>query len=144
MKTTPPIYVTQFGLYLYSDGIIRCKGRLNNAPLSDSSKSPIILPSKHHFIDFIVKDVNEQAYHSGINTTLSRIRERYWIIRGRKTVKRNLNSCVLCKNIEGVAYKPRNLPDSPESRVSKGPPFSHSGVDFAGPLYLRHENITQN
>ena len=144
MKTTPPIYVTQFGLYLDSDGIIRCKGRLNNAPLSDSSKSPIILPSKHHFIDFIVKDVNEQAYHSGINTTLSRIRERYWIIRGRKTVKRNLNSCVLCKNIEGVAYKPRNLPDLPESRVSKDPPFSHSGVDFAGPLYLRHENRTQN
>jgi hypothetical protein len=25
MKTIPPIYVTQFGLYLDSDGILRCK-----------------------------------------------------------------------------------------------------------------------
>jgi hypothetical protein len=110
---------------------------LNNAPLSDSSKNPIILPSKHHFIDLIVKDVHEEAYHNGINTTLSRISERYRIIRGRETVKRNLNSCVLCKKIEGVAYKPRNISDLPESRVSEDPPFSHSGVDFAGPLLLK-------
>ena len=35
-RTAPPIYVMQFGLYLDSCGILRCKGRLNNAPLSNS------------------------------------------------------------------------------------------------------------
>ena len=31
-SSAPPAYVTQFGLFL-DDGIIKCKGRLNNAPL---------------------------------------------------------------------------------------------------------------
>ena len=81
-KTTPPLYVTQFGLYLDNNEILKCKGRLKNATLSDSSKNPIILPTKHHFTDLIVKDIHERAYHGEINMTLSLLRERYWVIQG--------------------------------------------------------------
>ena len=139
-RTAPPIYVTQFGLYLDSCGILRCKGRLNNAPLSNSSKNPIILPTKHHFTDLVVIDNHERTFHSGTNITLSSLREKYWIIRGRETVKRVLHACVLCKKIEGVPYNPRSIPDLPETRVSEDPPFSHTGIDFAGPLFIRKEN----
>ena len=111
-RTAPPIYVTQFGLYLDSCGILRCKGRLNNAPLSNSSKNPIILPTKHHFTDLVVIDNHERTFHSGINITLSSLREKYWIIRGRETVKRVLHACVLCKKIEGVPYNREVYPTS--------------------------------
>ena len=46
--TFPPVYVTQLGLFLDDQGIIRCKGRASNAPLSQPSKNPILFPSKHH------------------------------------------------------------------------------------------------
>ena len=131
-RTAPPIYVMKFGLYLDSCGILRCKGRLNNAPLSNSSTNPIILPTKNHCTDLVVTDNHERTFHSAINITLSSLREKYWIIREREAVKRTLHACVLCKKVEGVAYNPRSIPDFS--------PFSHTGIDFAGPLFIRKEN----
>lgn len=40
-----PPRVKQFGLYLDDVGILRFKGRLNNADLSITSKNPVLLPS---------------------------------------------------------------------------------------------------
>ncbi|KAL9955907.1 hypothetical protein ACROYT_G037306 [Oculina patagonica] len=48
-KLTPPTRVSQFGLFLDDDGIIKCKGRITNAPLSVSTKTAILLPPKHAF-----------------------------------------------------------------------------------------------
>ena len=55
--TFPPVYVTQFGLFLDDQHIIGCKGRVGNAPLSQESKNPILLPSKHRLTNLILKDV---------------------------------------------------------------------------------------
>ena len=39
--TFPHVCVTQLGLCLNDQGIIRCKGRVNNVPLSQLSKTPV-------------------------------------------------------------------------------------------------------
>ena len=36
-KSTPPTYVAQFGLYL-QEGVLRCKGRLNNSAITGTGK----------------------------------------------------------------------------------------------------------
>ena len=36
------------------DDLIRCQGRLKNAPLNYSAKYPILLPSKHYFTDLVI------------------------------------------------------------------------------------------
>jgi len=48
-----------------------------------------------------------------------------------------IRSCVTCRRLEGHSYDPVPPPDLPVERVSEDPPFSHVGVDFAGPLYIR-------
>ena len=40
-----------------------------------------------------------------------------------------------CRKLEGLAYKSQPTPDLPRIRVSEEPPFTHTCVDFAGPLY---------
>ena len=131
--------VEQFGLFIDEDGVLKCKGRIGNSTLPLSSKFPILLPSKHAFVDLVVKDVHERMRHSGINHTLSTIRERFWLIKGRQSVKNILRRCVLCKRIEGHPYTTGPPPDLPSIRVSDDPPFSHTGVDFAGPIYAKEK-----
>ena len=130
-------------MFLDDQGIIRCKGRVNNALLSQPSKNPVLRPSKHHLARLIIQDVHSKIKHSGIKDTLTTIRETFWILRGRKAVKRILSKCVTCKRVEGVPYTPLPAPDLLMERVSLDPPFSHTGLDFLGPLYIR-EGKTQS
>jgi len=43
----------------------------------------------------------------------------------------------VCKKLEGVPYSSVAPPDLPADQTSEDPPFSHTGVDFAGPLYVK-------
>ena len=45
-----------------------------------------------------------------------------------------------CLRFEGVPFTTGNLPDMPSIRVS---PFSHTGIDFAGPVYVQSSSDTQ-
>ena len=136
-KFTPPVRVAQFGLFLSEDQTIKCKVRIDNAPLLTSSKFPILLPPKHPFVNLMVKQAHDLVKHSGINATSMALRERLWILRGRETVKRIIRRCVVCRRYETKPCKPTRLADLPENRVSKDPPFSHIGLDFAGPFYVK-------
>ena len=83
----------------------------------------------------IISDSHEKVFHNGTVDTLSLIRQQYWILQGREQVKRSLRHCIVCKKIEGLPFKTVYNPDLPRMRVDEAPPFSHVGIDFAGPLF---------
>ena len=80
--------------------------------------------------------------HSGVSDTLTYLRERYWILKGWQVVRRLIRACVVCRKLEGPAYPTIPAPDLPHERVSDHPPFTHTGVDFAGPLYITERDHT--
>ena len=84
----------------------------------------------------IISDAHQKVFHNGIVDSLSLVRQRYWILRGREQVKRNLRKCIVCKKIEGLPFKTVYNPELPQIRVGEAPPFSHVGIDFAGPLMV--------
>ena len=86
-KGKPPELVHDFDLFLDDEGILRCKTRLQNAPVIDTSKRPILLPKRHHFTTLVIREIHDSIAHSGVRMTLSVVRERYWILRGRESVK---------------------------------------------------------
>ena len=65
------------------------------------------------------------------------LREKYWIVQGREVVKRVIRPCIMCKQIEGKPFGTLIKPQLPLSRVSDASPFANTGIDFAGPLYVR-------
>ena len=117
--------------------MIRCEGRIEHSSVSSEAKKPVLLPAKHHVTDLIIKEHHDSASHTGIKGTLNRIRERYWILHGRQAVKRVLRKCVTCKRLEGKPYPTPKTPHLPPWRTSDDPPFSYTGVDFAGPLNVK-------
>ena len=135
INSKPPAYVSQFELFL-EDDIIKCKGRISNSPLPSNSRNPVLLPAKHSFVMLVIKDAHEAVKNSGIRDTLTTLRERFWILRGRQAVKQFIRKCVICRRYEGLSYKSNPTVDLPSERVSEDPPFTHVGLDFAGPLFV--------
>ena len=137
VKQTPPPLVTQFGLFIDDLDVLRCRGRINNSGLDIASKNPILLPPHHLWVKLLIQRVHYDIKHSGTADTLSTIREKFWILKGRQTVKKVIKTCVVCNKLEGMPYPSTITPDLPSFRTSEDPPFCHTGIDFAGPLYTR-------
>ncbi len=137
LNTREPQLVKQLGLFEDEEGIIRCQGRINQSSVPQSSKQPVLLPSKHYFTDLVIVAHHASVHHDGIRETLNSVRERYWIVRGREAVKRVTRSCKVCRRYEGKPFGAQCFPQLPASRVSDAPPFTNTGIDFAGPLYVK-------
>ncbi|CAB4008333.1 Hypothetical predicted protein [Paramuricea clavata] len=143
-QSSTPSFVPQLGLFIDENGILKCKGRIAHADLPQSTKTSVLLPTKHSFVQLVILAVHEGVKHSGIRDTLSTIRERFWILRGREAIKKVIRKCVLCRKLQGQPFQPEISPDLPAERVSEDPrPFHHTGMDFAGPLFVRRSTESQ-
>ena len=130
----------QFKLFIDENKILCCKGRIHHSTVAETAKRPILLPTKHHFTNLVVHESHNNVHHNGIRETLNAIREKFWIPRGREVVKQIVRRCVVCKKIEGKVFKSVKAPPLPACRVSEDPPFSNTGIDFAGPLYVKDDS----
>ena len=101
---------------------------------------PVLLDSQHHLTTLIICDAHERVQHNGICETLTELRARYWIIHGRSLVRKVLHRCVTCRRFEGRAIYPPPPPPLPAFRVKEAPAFTYTGVDYAGPLYVKGPN----
>ena len=64
-------------------------------------------------------------------------RSRYWLVKGRAFVKKIVNQCIICRKFEGSPFHGSTPPPLPTFRLREDPPFTYTGVDFAGPLYIK-------
>ncbi|XP_061176063.1 uncharacterized protein LOC133185014 [Saccostrea echinata] len=131
--------VSQLGLVLDQEGIIRCIGRLEDAQLSEGARTPILLPRKNHVTGLIIDYIHKKSFHVGVSQTLSLVRQEYWIPQGRSEVRRIIQKCTVCKRFEGGPYKMPLMPPLPKKRVSESAPFTYTGVDYFGPIFIKTE-----
>ena len=128
----------QFGLFLDDKGLWRCGGRLQNADLPFSTKHPVLLPRKHPFTTLVVHDAHQRVGHNGVKETLTEVRQRYWVVKGRSFIRATIHRCTTCKKHEGSPFTGPPPPPLPEFRIKEDPAFTYTGVDFAGPLFVRN------
>ena len=125
-----------------SGGLISVGGRLQRSPISEGAKHPVILPKQHPVSDLIIRHYHQRCGHSGLEHTLSMIREKYWIVQARVSLRRVLNSCFHCKRVQASVGQ-QKMANLPEDRVCPSePPFTHVGVDCFGPLFVRRGRST--
>ena len=135
--------VRQLRLFLDKSGLLRCGGRIHNAPTTELAKFPYLLPTKHPFTKLLVYATHEKQLHGGVNSTLTAIRQCYWIPSARQVIRKLLRHCVTCQKVQG---KPYQIPDPPpliKERIQSAQPFEFTGVDFTGAMYVQdrgHEN----
>ncbi len=130
----------QLGLFSDQNGIIRCRGRIGKSSLIYQSKYPALLPRDNFITTLIIRHCHERVFHNGVKETLSEIRTRFWICRGRQSVKKELNQCIVCKRIQGKPFSTPPTTDLPSFRVKEDYAFMSVGVDFAGPLFIKRND----
>ena len=122
---------------IYADGIIRLNGRFVNSNLPEEAKSPILLPREEYFTKLLINNVHAEICHGGTAHTLARLRQKYWIPQGRTAIKAVLKKCLTCIRFQGGPYKIKPVSPWPKSRVTVSSPFTNTGVDYFGPLYIK-------
>lgn len=129
--------VRNLRLFLDSKGLIRSMGRAPTT-LPEETNSPILLPRNTHFLRLIIAFSHAAVAHGGVSSTLCKLRERFWLLKGRQQVKKVLRHCHWCARVQGLPYQEAVVPDLPDFRVSPASrPFHTVGLDYCGPLSYR-------
>ncbi|XP_028397220.1 uncharacterized protein LOC114521030 [Dendronephthya gigantea] len=124
-------------LFENEDKIIRCRGRIDASPLPYGTKFPILLPSDHYITRLIIMQSHEDVIHNGERETLTQLRSKFWVTKGRQVVKKIISKCTVCRKLEGKSYGTPASLALPDFRLSNDFAFTRIGVDYAGPFYVR-------
>ena len=137
-----PSWKHRLDLFTDGSGVWRCGGRMSKSCLPLTAKTPILLDKSHHVARLIVTEAHLRVMHGGVRETLAELRSEYWLVKGRQFVRKVVHSCVVCRRHEGKPCSSNPPPPLPEHRVQQTRPFQTTGVDFAGPLYVRTTDTT--
>ena len=108
-QTKCPPLVRQLCLYLDDKQLIRGGGRIHNAPDTELSKFPYLLPSNFLLTNMIVMDTHNKLHHGGASVTITATREVYWIPSIRQYARKLLRRCATCKKLMGKPYRAQIL-----------------------------------
>ena len=127
-------WLKELDLFQDEGGVWRCKGRIQNAVVPYSTKHPMLLHKSHHLTLLLVRRSHCRVLHNGdFGGAAIEVLDR----QGPKLREEHYPS-VSCVH-EGKPYSAPPPPPLPVFRVEEAPPFSFTGVDFAGPLYVKSD-----
>ena len=130
-QTHPVVSDIDLRLRKDKDGVLRYHGRV-------PGYNPIFLPRQHPLAAKLIEHYHFLTLHGGVQSTISKIRTKFWIPRIRRMTNGIRSKCNRCR---AQRVKPLLPPavfaELPEFRAELTDPFTAVGVDFAGPLYYR-------
>ena len=67
----------QVGIYVDTNGLLRCSGRLKHADICEGARKPLLLPRQHSFTDLVIEKYHRSQLHTGTAQTLASLRQRF-------------------------------------------------------------------
>ena len=127
--------ISELGLYMDSEGIIRCSGRF-----SQPKSHPKLLPKDSQFTRLCIVRYHRCLLHAGVSHTLAEIRKEFWELKGRSAVRRAIRQCLICLHWEGGPFNTPKFANFPDYILSQdNPPFTFIGVDYLGPIFVKDD-----
>ncbi|XP_036148006.1 uncharacterized protein LOC118647346 [Monomorium pharaonis] len=122
--------------FMDENRLLRVGGRLKNSDLLFETRHPILLPRDHELTKRIIKQEHERNLHAGTHATMAAVRQQFWPLSLRSTTRKIIQNCIACFRAK-PSMSEAVMASLPNSRVAISRPFSHCGVDYAGPIILR-------
>ena len=124
--------------FIDGNGVVRVGGRLTYASsLHYDVKHPIVLPTKSHVTQLIVKHCHEKVEHQGRGMTVNEIRSSgFWVIGISSAVSSHIHKCVQCRKLR-VQTQGQKMANLPKERLQPSGPFVYSAYDCFGPFSVK-------
>ncbi|UYV63815.1 hypothetical protein LAZ67_2005744 [Cordylochernes scorpioides] len=126
-----------FKLCCDSLGLLRVKTKISRRQDLEGFRMPLLLPSDHDLVYLLIRWKHETWGHVGLQTLMNLLREDYWILKFRRTVRRVIHQCVKCRRFMAKSGSVESV-ELPENRVRDASIFEVVGIDLTGPLVLRN------
>ncbi|XP_038116630.1 uncharacterized protein LOC119768912 [Culex quinquefasciatus] len=118
------------------EGVIRVGGRLGNSDRNENFKHPIIIPGNHHFSKLLADCLHLRLFHAGTQLMLATMRQKFWPLRGRDLCRQTTHQCKDCFKAKPQLLQ-QFMGQLPTPRTIAARPFTNTGVDYFGPVYIR-------
>ena len=82
------------------EGLMRVGGRLKNPNLAFNACHPIFLRRKHILTHRIIEREHTRNLHAGLQATMAFMRQRFWPLALRSTVRGIIQKCITCFRIK--------------------------------------------
>ena len=125
-----------FRPFIDDEGLLRVGGRIEQGRLSHAKRHPILLPRDHKVVELLIIREHLRLLHAGPTAVSASLARRFCIVRGRRTIRAKIHGCITCKRI-GARARPQLLGQLPRTRLNPGDVFTETGVDYAGPMYIK-------
>lgn len=122
--------------FIDNDGLLRVGGRINKSSYNFEKKHPAIISGNHPLGRLIVSSEHIRLLHTGPQQLLFCLRERYWVTSGLNLCKKVYRACVTCFRNAPSTVTPM-MGDLPTYRIEQSYPFQNTGMDFAGPVWVK-------
>ncbi|UYV82490.1 hypothetical protein LAZ67_21002496 [Cordylochernes scorpioides] len=124
-------------LRVYEDenGLLRVKCRFVPVEKVDAHSYPMVIPS-NGVTGQLIWSYHRLMCHAGVQSLHANLRERYWILNSRRTIRNEIRPCARCRCFRAQPCYVEEGP-LPKDRVRMGPAFDVTGVDMTGPLHLK-------
>ena len=127
----------KWNLFIDSDSIIRCKGRLENLLEPKIKNDPILVNASHPFVKAFIKYLHIHSNCSSRQFTLHKVRKIMHGIGLTVAVKKIVRNCNCCRILRAQPYLYPELPPLPKERLAAENPFAVCGVDYSGPHHVK-------
>ncbi|GBM92520.1 hypothetical protein AVEN_123177-1 [Araneus ventricosus] len=119
-------------VFVDEDKILRVKTQIVNRRDKDllpiglaCLQRPMLLPSNHKVVLKLIEHYHKKNLHCGLQILQNILREKFWILNGRKTIRKVVSKCVICKSFASKRIEIESSP-LPENLVFEMLLFSKS------------------
>ena len=120
--------------------LLRVGGRLSNSTLSKSQQHPIIADARDPFIQKYFRHLHTTLCHCGPSLLLCSVGAKLHVLGAGRLSRAVCSKCVTCRRRQ-LHLQHQLMGELPAPRVTPTAPFTHTGMDFAGPFTLKKGHV---
>ena len=126
--------------FIDTNGVLRVGGRQRHSNLLYLRMHPVILHAKHSITRLLINSEHRRLLHGGPTLMISSLSRRYHILRVRQAVRAVTHRCTVCRRWSAKPTAPL-LGQLPIERLTPGTVFDKTGIDYAGPIYIKYGHV---